>query len=248
VFECLLDENDRILWIVDILHSKGVNLVKTNDFLKRYELSQRILTSCIQSHSVLQSCEVRLAPWKQLCEMKTWTPTPKCCVEMACMSPDSRRFVWRPPPPEIKKSQWDEEVVVAPKKVVNKPPYQNQHNQQNQQSNICQIVDEPEVVVEQPKPIVSQKPVVIPKPYTPHVRQSIPKNYTIAYCSKDTKITGPDLYVLEFTDGTQLGSAAIRTMSTRLALRSAITKSPKVLVNIEWYENFNKYEIKSIVS
>ena len=79
VFECLLDENDRILWIVDILHSKGVNLVKTNDFLTRYELSQRILASCIQSHSVLQSCEVRLAPWKQLCEMKTWTPTPKCC-------------------------------------------------------------------------------------------------------------------------------------------------------------------------
>lgn len=252
VLECLLDESDRILWIVDVLHSKGENTVKTLDFIKRYQLCQKILASCIQSHAVLQSCEVKLAPWKPLHEMASMTPTPKCCIEMVGLNANNRRYVWRPPPQEVKKNIWDvdvsQETPQRPKKI---------HKQTYNTPNECAIIDdEPtnstiQENTENTMNTVKKESMPIQTQQTHQTQQTqsqtIPKNYTIAYCSKDPKISGPDLYVLEFTDGTQLGSAAIRSMQTRLALRKAIEQQSKLLVNIEWYTTFNKYEIKSIV-
>ncbi len=210
VLECLLDESDRILWVVDTLFLKGEQCTKTMKFVERVAIVQEVLATCIQPHAVLQSCEVRIAPWRQLSELASWEPTPHCCVEFAMADPGVRRFVWNG-----KTAQKKKDAPVCG--IVDEEPPQQQPQAQEQ--------------VQQ-----SQQPTV-----------SLTKTHTIAFCQKDPKATGPDLYLLALADGTQLGSAAIRSMQIRTAIRKATAQGQPVLVKIAWYEPFQKYELKSIV-
>ena len=72
------------------------------------------------------------------------------------------------------------------------------------------------------------------------------KTYTKAIAYKDPKATGPDLYLLELIDGTQLGSLALRSMPLRIQLRKLIETNTKVPITISWYEPFHKYEIVKV--
>jgi hypothetical protein len=232
VLECLLDETDRILWIVDVLHMKGVNTQKRMDFLQRYKLANEVLQSCIQPHAVLQSCEVKIVPWRSIEELDSWEPTPKCCLELMCLEAGWRRFVWK-------------EEFTAPTKQPRAVPVQQQQ---------CMIIDE-EPIVPQDTLIVGKPEVpVAPKPYLEKLQSSssapsstlLQKNHKVAFLLKDPKANGPDLYILQASDGVALGSAAIRSMPLRLALRKAVM-AENCLVHISWYEAFHKYEVTGLV-
>jgi hypothetical protein len=224
VLECLLDETDRILWIVDVLHMKGVNTQKTMDFLQRYKLANEILQACIQSHAVLQSCEVKIVPWRCIEELDSWEPTPKCCLELMCLEAGWRRFVWK-------------EELNAPTKQPRAVPAQQQ----------CMIIDEEPIVLGKPEVPVApkQSPEKLQSSSAP-ISTLLPKNHKVAFLLKDPKANGPDLYILQASDGVALGSAAIRSMPLRLALRKAVLEE-NCLVHISWYEPFHKYEVTGLV-
>lgn len=223
VLEVMLDQVERIVWVVDLLSAKGINYFDTMPFVDRFELAQKVVGACIQKNAVLQSCEVLLAPWKPIVDFKTYDTNDKCHVAFMANEYGQRRHVLKP-------------VVTKP--VVTKPIVTRPVVTKTKEEEYS-FIDEPAV-----NTVKTTRPV-IDKPIGPVIDQN--KKYTRALAYKDTKGVGPDLYLLELMDGTQIGSLALRSMPLRLELRRLVETVEKVPVSIVWYEPFQKYELKSIV-
>jgi hypothetical protein len=226
VLEVMVDSVERIVWVVDVLHAKGEDCFNTMTFIERFEIVQKVLKNCIQSHAVLQSCEVKLAPWKQLNAFSNYSLNEKCCVSFVSNEPGQRRHVW--------KNTLEKNVTVNHRSLENrsqKPP--------PQYGFIDDVKEEPE---QETKP--EPQPIEVSEDKFPAL---VNKKYTKAIAYKDPKGTGPDLYLLEHIDGSQLGTLALRSMQLRILLRKAVDLRTKVPVSIAWYEPFQKYEIKSII-
>jgi len=240
VLEVMVDSVERIVWVVDVLHAKGEDCFNTMTFIERFEIVQKVLKNCIQSHAVLQSCEVKLAPWKQLNAFSNYSPNEKCCVSFVSNEPGQRRHVW--------KNAVEKNVPVNHRSLENRSLEHRSQKQTPHYAFIDDVKEEPtlkkEVLVPASKPA--------PEPVHTEVNEDkfpalVNKKYTKAIAYKDPKATGPDLYLLEHIDGSQLGTLALRSMQLRILLRKAVDSRTKVPVSIAWYEPFQKYEIKSII-
>jgi hypothetical protein len=221
VLEVMLDQVERIVWVVDLLSAKGINYFDTVPFVERFELAQKVVGACIQKNAVLQSCEVRLAQWVQIPDFKNYETNDKCHVAFVTNEAGQRRHVLKPVFVPVTKSVFDAKPIVS-----NKPKPKT--------VELYSFIDEP--IKEAAKPEVPSVPSV-----------PLDKKHTRALAYKDPKSIGPDLYLLELMDGTQIGSLALRSMPLRLELRRLIETKDKVPVSIIWYEPFQKYELKSIV-
>jgi len=228
VLEVMLDTVERIVWVVDILSAKGVNCFDTMPFLERYDLAQKVVANCIQSHAVLQSCEVKMVPWKNLSLFSQYEPNEKCCVTFMSARAGDRRHVWK-------------KAVAAAAVQVREPINKRQVDRKQIQPSYGFVEDNAEPIA----PVVTEP--VVAEPIVPVVTEPVDKNHKKALAYKDPKGVGPDLYLLELMDGTQLGSLALRNMQMRIQLRKTIETKTKVPVSIIWYEPFNKYELKSIL-
>jgi len=96
VLEVMLDQVERIVWVVDLLSAKGINYFDSMPFVERFELAQKVVGACIQKNAVLQSCEVLLAPWKPIVDFKTYDTNDKCHVAFMANEYGQRRHVLKP--------------------------------------------------------------------------------------------------------------------------------------------------------
>jgi hypothetical protein len=220
VLEVMLDQVERIVWVVDLLSAKGINYFDTVPFVERFELAHKVVSACIQKNAVLQSCEVRLAPWLQLSEFKNYETNDKCHVAFIANEAGQRRHVLKP--------VLGNKIVVPKPIAINKP----------KTNELYSFIDEPIKEAVKPK---EESVLAMVQPV------AIDKKHTRALAYKDPKSNGPDLYLLELMDGTQIGSLALRSMPLRLELRRLIEKKEKVPVSIIWYDPFQKYELKTII-
>ena len=90
-----------------------------------------------------------------------------------------------------------------------------------------------------PKPEPEAKPEPKLKPQ--------PLQKLIASIEKDTSTTLPDSYILYAADHSQQGSPAVKKLTISLALRSALTSAQSCKVEVNYNENFKKYEVTEIV-
>jgi hypothetical protein len=74
-----------------------------------------------------------------------------------------------------------------------------------------------------------------------------PLQKLIASIEKDTTTTLPDSYILYASDHSQQGSPAVKKLTVSLALRSALTSAQSCKVEVNYNENFKKYEVTEIV-
>jgi hypothetical protein len=225
VLEVMLDQVERIVWVVDLLSAKGINYFDTVPFVERFQLAQKVVSACIQKNAVLQSCEVCLAPWLQIPEFKNYETNDKCHVAFIANEAGQRRHVLKP-------------VFDTTKPITSNKP----KTKTNTVTDLYSFIDEPIKNAVKPKEEMVQTVLTELMPSAP-----FDKKHTRALAYKDPKSNGPDLYLLELMDGTQIGSLALRSMPLRLELRRLIETKDKVPVSIVWYEPFQKYELKSIV-
>jgi hypothetical protein len=94
-----------------------------------------------------------------------------------------------------------------------------------------------------PKPVVVAAPVSAP--ILPTVVESTERQ-RIGRLKKDTFSNLPDTYRLESMHGDDLGLAAIRSLEISKQLREKCKTSDSVLVDILWFEPFQKYEVKKV--
>jgi hypothetical protein len=74
-----------------------------------------------------------------------------------------------------------------------------------------------------------------------------PLQRLIASIEKDTTTTLPDSYILYAADHSHQGSPAVKKLTVSLALRSALTSAQSCKVEVNYNENFKKYEVTEIV-
>ena len=222
VLEVMLDQVERIVWVVDLLSAKGINYFDSMPFVERYDLAQKVVGACIQKNAVLQSCEVRMAPWLPISSFKTYEANDKCHVAFIANEYGQRRHVLKntyEAKPIQKQEPRNKPQVYS--FVEDAPPPPSKPKDQS----VLQMLD--------PVSSISTIP-------------DINKKHTKAIAYKDPNGSGPDLYLLELIDGVQIGSLCIRSMPLRLELRKLIEVKNKIPVAIVWYEPFQKYELKSI--
>jgi hypothetical protein len=97
-------------------------------------------------------------------------------------------------------------------------------------------------------PIVVQTTPIVLQAIEPRSESQKPTtNETVCKLFKDKVSRGPDTYRLVSNTGESLGLASIRSLSLSTALRDALAITDTLTVAIQWYEPFQKYEVKKIL-
>lgn len=97
------------------------------------------------------------------------------------------------------------------------------------------------------KTLVEAAIMVSPAPAEKPQQKAVNQKYTHAQAYKITGL--PDTYDLKTTDGEALGKAAVQTANVSIQLRQEFTakKVAFVPVKIQWYEEFQRYKIESVM-
>lgn len=256
ILEGCWDAQDHILWIWDVLVWEKQTIWNFTSYSKRWELLKRVVGEVLDCGHPMSDAEVRLPTWESLTKIATRQELdPSTSIEFQPEKAGQRRHVFL---------IQDQGVKFIPKthherkQIADENPRSHQSNQiqrsqsinpRSYQSNQIQrsqsINPRLKQVQEAPKPI--QEPLkVIQEP----VEQTKKERYTVARLFKDTIYKLPDTYRLKSVteDSEDLGIAAIRSLDTSKRLRELIKTQTSVLVDVQWVEPFQKYEIKKIHS
>ena len=218
ICEVFWDPQDQILWIFDVLWYKNEYVYKTDKFSERSKHLVTIVNELLNDTSGYSDCTVRLPKYLSLEEVEM--ADPGFCIEFQPEASDRRRFVF----------------LGNMKKTV---PVSKGHTY----GLVDESVDRPvkPKLEEKPKP----KPALEEKPKPALEEKPKPDaSKQIMKITKDKNSKLPDTYRLESTDNsTNMGLAAIRNMTISFALKEVFRTQNETLVEVKWYEPFQKYEI-----
>jgi hypothetical protein len=108
-----------------------------------------------------------------------------------------------------------------------------------------QVVTPPQPIIVK-EPVVESAPAPTPTPSSSKVSSSTEK-HTVGRIHKDTYSKLPDTYrIRSVVDSSDLGLAAVRSLAMSKQLRLALQTADSVLCELQWFEPFQKYEIKKI--
>jgi aspartate-semialdehyde dehydrogenase len=97
-----------------------------------------------------------------------------------------------------------------------------------------------------PTPVKPPTPIQEPAPVKPAIATSNEK-VTVGRIQKDSYSKLPDTYrIRSVSDNSDLGLAAIRSLAISKQLRVALQTAESVVCDIQWFEPFQKYEVKKI--
>jgi hypothetical protein len=246
VLEGAWDPQDHILWIWDVLVWEKANVWNVLPYSKRWKLLQTIVDTLIESNHPSSDAEIRLPEWKSLEQMKQHIDLDSASsIEFQPERASQRRllFVIRDDAIAYKpQSHHDRKMDAHGGPIQYKP----EHKQKYVQSKPAVVTHIPAPT---PAPAVKSNVaevdrfVVVP----PMVSQPVEKQ-RIGRLKKDPFSNLPDTYRLESMHGDDLGLPAIRSLDISKQLREKCKTSDAILVDILWFEPFQKYEVKKVHS
>jgi hypothetical protein len=223
ILEGAWDAQDHILWIWDVLVWEKQTVWSYMSYSKRWEILKKIVSEIMDCGHPMSDAEVKIPTWQSLSNIATLQELdPSTSIEFQPEKAGQRRQLFL-----IK----DQGVKFIPKT----------HHERKQFSE--------EKTVEEKSKFVEQQPQQQPQPQ-PQLLQEKKEKQTIARLYKDTIYKLPDTYRLKAIpdEKEDLGIAAIRSIETSKRLREIFKSSDSVIVDIQWVEPFQKYEIKKIHS
>lgn len=231
VLEGAWDPQDHILWIWDVLVWEKGSVWNVLPYSKRWKLLQTIVDTLIETNHPSSDAEIRLPDWQSLEQMKQHIDLDSASsIEFQPERAGQRRLLF----------------VIRDDAIAYKP---QSHHERKMDSQGGPIQYKPEHRQKQQPP----KPVAVTAPVLPTVVESKPQilsesteRQRIGRLKKDTFSNLPDTYRLESMHGDDLGLAAIRSLEISKQLREKCKTSDSVLVDILWFEPFQKYEVKKV--
>jgi hypothetical protein len=246
ILEGAWDAQDHILWIWDVLVWEKQTIWNFTPYSKRWELLKRIVGEVLDCGHPMSDAEVKLPTWESLSKVITRQELdPSTSIEFQPEKAGQRRHVFLIQDQGVKfipKTHHERKQIADenPRSQSISPHLQQKQIQSSQSiSPRLQQKQEPET----PTPIQE-----LPK--VNQQEQPKKERYTVARLFKDTVYKLPDTYRLKSVteDSEDLGIAAIRSLDTSKRLRELIKAQSSVLVDVQWVEPFQKYEIKKIHS
>jgi hypothetical protein len=242
VLEGAWDAQDHILWIWDVLVWEKQTIWNFTPYSKRWELLKRIVGDIMDCGHPMSDAEVKLPTWESLSKVITRQELdPSTSIEFQPEKAGQRRHVFL---------IQDQGVKFIPKTHHERKQIADENQRSQSISPRSQQIQRSQSI--SPR-LQQQKPIPTPVQEAPKViQQEEPKKerYTVARLFKDTIYKLPDTYRLKSVteDSEDLGIAAIRSLDTSKRLRELIKTQPSILVDVQWVEPFQKYEIKKIHS
>ena len=243
VLEGAWDPQDHVLWIWDVLVWEKANVWSVLPYSKRWKLLQTIVDTLLEKNHHLSDAEIRLPEWASLESMKQYIDIDSASsIEFQPEKAGQRRLLflirddsvaYRP------QSHHERKMDASGGPIQYKPEYKSKY-----QSSV-QITPKHANPIEYTHPVATVKNTTAPvteqsKPVQPIEKQNIGR------LKKDTYSNLPDTYMLQSMNGDDLGLAAIRSLDISKQLREKCKHADSVLVDIIWFEPFQKYEVKKI--
>lgn len=226
VCEGAYDAQEATLYVWDILVWEKEEIYTRQNYSERWKLLQHIATTILDANHPNSEIRIQLPVWESLSAVSGVVPEKEYAVEFQPEKAGQRRFLW-----------------LAPKKAETYRP-QTHHERAMVAKN---AIEPKSMFVEDPEPETSE---VVLEPDIAVVQEqkpTAPKTYTQGMLKKDTRSKLPDSYILTSLSGEALGLPAIRRIDLSKHLRIHFTTHESCTVVIQWYEPFQKYEIRSIV-
>ena len=230
VCEGAWDHQDHILWIWDVLLWEKENVWQTLPYSKRWDLVKTVVGELLDCGHPMSDAQVRVPVWETLKDVAAKeAPASGFSIECQPEKAGMRRHLL------LLKSNEVEFVA------------QNFHERKMVAEKAAPV----SAPAPKPKPVVEHDSSPAP---TPVVVESPPKQKApqqqerhVARLSKDPHLKLPDTYrVKSVTEDEDLGLSAIRSMEISKVLRLRFAKETSVLVDVMWYEPFQKWEVKQV--
>lgn len=230
VCEGAWDHQDHILWIWDVLLWEKENVWNTLPYSKRWDLVKTVVGELLDCGHPMSDAQVRVPVWETLRDIAAKeSPVSGYSIEFQPEKAGMRRHLL------LLKSNETEFVA------------QNFHERKMVAEKLNSI----------PNPVPKPVPVVKPEPVVTSVVESTPvsskpkgpqqQERRVARLSKDPHLKLPDTYrVRSVPEDEDLGLSAIRSMEISKVLRLRFAKETSVLVDVMWYEPFQKWEVKQV--
>lgn len=235
------DAQEHILWIWDVLYWNRQNVWQTESYRKRWEHVKELVTDVLDFGNPMSDAELRVPTFESLREIRGQASIDSSfAIEFQPDKEGQRRlcfFETRSRPQQRSQQglpQKPRQHPVVSEKRVQEPVKQTP-------SVRVQIDDEP---VKTPM----EQPVETPVETTSvNEKKQIGKEKRLQSVSivKDATSRLPDTYRV-LHSGVDMGLLAIRGMEMSRKLRDMFAKRESCTADVEWYEPFQKYELKQL--
>jgi hypothetical protein len=240
VLEGAWDAQDHILWIWDVIVWEKSVVWSGMSYSERWKLVMKCVDEIIDCGHPMSDAEVKVPAWQTLEEVKKLVDLDSAkSIDFQPEKAGQRRLVFlvRDVDVKFKATNHHERKMVAEggpkpsnpnalKKVVTAP-----------------LPTEFLAVPLEPAPIEYHTPISAEQPM-----KTLEERHRVGRLRKDTFSKLPDTYRVATVQGEELGLAAIRSLEISKQLREKFKTTDSVLVDILWFEPFQKYEIKKVHS
>lgn len=246
VCEAAWDPQDHILWIWDVLIWERAVVWNTMPYSRRWDLVKTVVGQILDCGHPMSDAEVSVPTWQTLASLKELQDLdPAMTIDFQPEKAGQRRqvFLIKHDGPAFRPESHAERqmVALAHAKLVKKP------------LPIPPALPTVQTVQTVSKPVQSVA-VAPPSPPNPveetssqPSKQNDPTLHTVGRIQKDTYSKLPDTYrIRSVSDNQDLGLAAIRSLAMSKQLRVTLQTAESVLCSIQWFEPFQKYEVKKL--
>jgi hypothetical protein len=218
VCEVAYDSQEATLWIWDLVILEQKNLWSTMPYSKRWDLLQKIVRPLIYDSHPMCDISIRYPEWKSMKDFAFETDEVGYSYEFQPENAGQKRLLWLLP-------KANDTFRAA-----------NFHEREMISYTTCAIIPDTDIVVKAPAPVVPKKEVVVKEKH---------KGNIIGFIIRDKLSKLPDTYKLKSEAGEDLGLAAIRSMEMSSKLRAVGPEGRRV--ELQWYEPFQKYEVRLLL-
>jgi hypothetical protein len=254
VCEAAWDAQDHILWIFDVVIWEKQVIWNHVPYSKRWTYVKDVIGKILDCGHPMSDAEVRVPSWLSLNELgELPSLDPAMSIEFQPEKAGQRRqlLLIRDEGIKFKPTSHHERKMVSEtlphrKSAITKFAFVEDEVQLQQPSQPSQpsisvrkesIDSVPSVSSVQLKEEIEQKKI-----------KTVDNHPTICKLMKDKSSRAPDTYILKTVTDESLGLAAIRSLDISKRLRESLKNVEYVMVGILWYEPFQKYEVKQILS
>jgi hypothetical protein len=228
VFEAAYDSQEATLWIWDLVIFEQKNIWSSLPYSKRWDILQKQIRPLIyDSHPM---CDIRISypNWKTTKDFLNEQDEVGYSYEFQPETAGQKRLLWLIPKKNdtFKASNFHEREMIS--------------------HTTCIIIPDKDDIQSPVKPDTLPIKKKIEKVVDVELKEKQTNKVSIGYIIKDKLSKLPDTYKLKSESGEDLGLAAIRSMEMSSRLRSIGSEECKV--ELQWYEPFQKYEVRSIIN
>jgi hypothetical protein len=230
VLEGAWDAQDHILWIWDVVIWEKSVVWSGMPYSERWKLVMKCVDEILDCGNPMSDAEVKVPTWQTLQDIRKLEDLDSAkSIDFQPEKAGQRRIVFLVRNVDVKF------------KAIN-------HHERKMVAEGGPKPSNPNATKKPTEPISVPTPIVEPVSVPTEPVKTLEERPRVGRLRKDTFSKLPDTYRVATVQGEELGLAAIKSLEISKQLREKFKTTDTVLVDILWFEPFQKYEVKKVHS